>query len=255
MTLITFTSDFGQSDHYVAFTKAKILREHPEAQIIDVSHGVKPFDLAHMAHVVQSVFREFPEGTIHLLGNETNSQKAQSYIIAKIEQHIFVGPNNGVMSLISEKQPEAVIEVDLPVAQGFVGLPAIVGKLAKGTPMEELGQPTDDFNRYVARKAKATKREISGHVIHTDHYGNLITNIEKTDFDILSANKPYRIVFGRDSVTAVNQSIPEVEPGEVFFIFNSNGRLMLGINQGHGGQLLGLEYDSPIVIQFEENAH
>lgn len=255
MPLITFTSDFGQSDHYVAFTKAKILHEHSEAQIIDVSHGIKPFDIAHMAFVVRSVFREFPEGTIHLLGNDSNSQKAQSYIIAKIEQHIFVGPNNGVMSLLSDKQPELVIETDLPIAQGFVGLPAIVGKLAKGTPMEALGQPTDNFNRYVARKARATKREIAGQVIHIDHYGNLITNIEKTDFDILSANKPYRLVFGRDSVTTVNQSIPEVEPGEVFFLFNSNAMLMLGINQGHAGQLLGLEYDSPIVIKFEENAN
>ena len=255
MPLITFTSDFDQSDHYVAFTKAKILGEFPEAQIIDISHGIKPFDLAHMAHVVQSVFREFPEGTIHLLGNDGNSQKAQSYIIAKIEGHIFVGPNNGVTSLISEKQPEVVIEIGLAVAQGFVGLPTIVGQLAKGTPVEELGQPTDNFNRFMARKARATKREIAGHIIHTDHYGNLITNIEKTDFDILSANKPYRIVFGRNSVSTVNASIPEVEPGEVFFMFNSNAKLMLGINQGHGGQLLGLEYDSPIVIKFEEDAN
>ncbi|OEJ99481.1 SAM hydrolase/SAM-dependent halogenase family protein [Roseivirga misakiensis] len=255
MPLITFTSDFGQSDHYVAFTKARILKEYPQAQIIDISHQVKPFNLAHLAHVIQSVFREFPEGTIHLIGNDADSQKAQSYLVVKIEGHLFVGANNGVMSLISEKQPEGVYLLDIPVAKGFTSLPAIVAKLAQGTPPQELGTTTDNFNQYIARKARATKKEIAGHVIHTDHYGNLVTNIDKVDFDILSANRSYTITFGRDSVQVVNQSIPEVEPGEVFFIFNSNDKLMLGINQGHGGQLLGLTYDSPIIIKFDEDAH
>lgn len=251
MTLITFTSDFGQSDHYVAFSKAGVLKEHPEAQIIDISHEVKPFDIAHMAHVIQSVFREFPEGTVHLIGNG-NHQKTESYIIVSIEGHIFVGPNNGVISLISDQAPTAVFELDIPSTPAFRLLPEVAAKLAKGSSPDSLGSPTDNFANFMARKARATRKEIAGHVIHVDHYGNLITNIEKVDFDILSKNKSYKVIFGRDIVNRVNGYISEVDPGEVFFIFNINGRLMLGINQGHGAQLLGLEYDSPIIIQFEE---
>lgn len=251
MTLITFTSDFGLSDHYVAFTKAGILKEHPQAQIVDISHQIKPFDLAHMSHVLQSTFREFPVGTVHLIGTES-TQKPASYIIAVIEEHVFVGANNGVLSLISEKAPSELYEIALGDGEGFKKLPGIVGQLAKGTAPSQFGASTDNFTQYMARKARATKKEIAGHVVHVDHYGNLITNIEKTDFDILSRNRSYRITFGRDVVHQVNTNMSDVEPGEVFFIFNSNGKLMLGMNQGHGAQLLGLEYDSPIVIQFED---
>lgn len=251
MTLITFTSDFGLSDHYVAFTKAGILKEHPQAQIVDISHQIKPFDLAHMSHVLQSTFREFPVGTVHLIGTES-TQKPASYIIAVIEEHVFVGANNGVLSLISEKAPSELYEIALGDGEGFKKLPGIVGQLAKGTAPSQFGTSTDNFTQYMARKARATKKEIAGHVVHVDHYGNLITNIEKTDFDILSRNRSYRITFGRDVVHEVNTNMSDVEPGEVFFIFNSNGKLMLGMNQGHGAQLLGLEYDSPIVIQFED---
>lgn len=251
MTLITFTSDFGLSDHYVAFTKAGILKACPEAQIIDISHQVKPFDLAHMSHVVQSTFREFATGTVHLIGNES-SQKPASYIIAKIEEHIFVAANNGVLSLISEKSPVEILEINMEPGEGFGKLAQITGKLAQGEPMSSFGRPCEDFVQYMARKARATKKEIAGHVIHVDHYGNLMTNIEKTDFDILSRNRSYRITFGRDVVNQVNNQISDVEPGEVFFTFTTNGRLMLGINQGHGAQLLGLAYDSPIIIQFED---
>ncbi|OEK03452.1 hypothetical protein BFP97_18855 [Roseivirga sp. 4D4] len=251
MTLITFTSDFGLSDHYVAFTKAGILKAYPEAQIIDISHQVKPFDLAHMSHVLQSTFREFPKGTIHLIGNESN-QKPASYIIALIEEHVFVGANNGVMSLVSEKAPTEIYEISLEADEGFSKLSTITAKLAMGESAGSFGGPCENFVQYMARKARATKKEIAGHVIHVDHYGNLMTNIERTDFDILSRNRSYRITFGRDVANQVNSQISDVEPGEVFFTFNSNGRLMLGINQGHGAQLLGLEYDSPIIIQFED---
>lgn len=251
MTLITFTSDFGLSDHYVAYTKAGILKECPEANIIDISHHIKPFDLAHMSHVIQSTFRDFPIGTVHLIGNES-AQKPASYIIAVIEDHIFVSPNNGVLSLISEKPPTELYEITLDDGEGFAKLPTIAAKLAKGEQPNTLGESTEKFTEYIARKARATKKEIAGHVIHVDHYGNLITNIEKTDFDILSRNRSYSITFGRDSVKQVNAHISDIELGEVFFIFNTNNRLMLGINQGHGAQLLGLEYDSPIVIQFED---
>ncbi|MBO3700199.1 S-adenosyl-l-methionine hydroxide adenosyltransferase family protein [Roseivirga sp. E12] len=251
MTLITFTSDFGLSDHYVAFTKAGILKEYPEAQIVDISHQVKPFDLAHMSHILHGTFREFPAGTVHLIGNES-TQKPPSYIIAAIEEHLFVGANNGVMSLVSEKAPTEVYEISLESGEGFSKLSAIVAKLAKGDSAGSFGGPCENFVQYMPRKARATKKEIAGHVIHVDHYGNLITNIEKTDFDILSRNRSYRITFGRDAVTEVNAQISEVEAGEVFFTFSSNGRLMLGINQGHGAQLLGLEYDSPVIIHFED---
>lgn len=251
MTLITFTSDFGLSDHYVAYTKAGILKEHPEARIIDISHQIKPFDLAHMSHVIQSTFREFPVGTVHLIGNES-TQKPASYIIAVIEEHIFVSPNNGVLSLISEKPPTELIEISLEEGEGFAKLPSIVAQLVKGAQPSSLGIPTEKFTEYMPRKSRATKKEIAGHVIHVDHYGNLITNIEKTDFDILSRNRSYTITFGRDAVRQVNAHISDVEPGEVFFMFNANNRLMLGMNQGHGAQLLGLAYDSPIVIQFED---
>ena len=251
MTLITFTSDYGLSDHYVAYTRARVLRHNPSAQLIDISHEVKPFDLAHMAHVIQSAFREFPEGTIHLIGGNTTNRQ-QDYIIAQIEGHIFVCPDNGVVSLISEQQPASIYALEMEGRKAFDRLPEVAARLSAGEPPEKLGAPKGDIVRYTTRKARATKKEIAGHVIHVDHYGNLITNIEKTDFDILSVDRSFRIVFGRDNVDRVNTEIFEVEPGEVFFIFNTNQKLMLGINQGHGAQLLGLEYDSPIIIQFED---
>lgn len=251
MTLITFTSDFGLGDHYVAQCKARILTEYPEANIIDISHQTNLFDLADLAFVISSVYQDFPKGTIHFIGGDSGNAKNQDYLFAEVDGHLFVAPDSGVLSLINEKDPANIFRLTID-KNAYRELPGIVGKIAKGEKVEDLGTPVSEFKQYLKRKSRATKKEISGHVIHVDHYGNLITNIEKVDFDILSRERKFTITFGREKVNDVQQFMNEVEPGDAFVVFNDGGQLMIGINQGSGSQLLGMEYDSPVTIQFED---
>lgn len=251
MTLITFTSDFGLSDHYVAQYKARILSAYPEARIVDVSHEIKAFNLAHLSYTLGSVFRDFPKGTVHLIGGSSGNDKDHDYLMAVIEEHFFVAPDNGVLSLISDQAPQQVYRLKVE-KNIYREVPIAVAKLALGESVGSLGSPTTDYKQYMRRKSRATKREISGHVIHIDHFGNLVTNIEKVDFDILSRDRKYTIYFAREKVNGVQLTMNEVEPGDVFVMFTDGEQMMIGINQGSGTQLLGLEYDSPVSIQFEE---
>jgi len=244
MPLITFTSDFGLSDHYVAQTKAKILSTFPGAQIVDISHHVRVFNLAHLSYTIGSVFRDFPEGSIHLIGGDSFENQ---FLMATIEGHIIIAPDNGIISLLSEKQPDTVYRLK---NEHHIG--QITAEVAKGKEISAFGSPTTEYKQLMQRKPRATKKEISGHVIHVDHYGNLITNIDKTDFDILSKDRGFTLSFARERLQEVHQKISEVEPGDAFAVFTQNGYLMIGINQGRGHQLLGLEYDSVVTIQFEE---
>ncbi|KYG75144.1 hypothetical protein AWW68_10060 [Roseivirga spongicola] len=246
MTLITFTSDFGRSDHYVAQYKARILSEYSEAQVVDISHEIKAFDIAHLSYTVGSVFRDFPKGTIHLIGGNSRG----IYLVAQIEEHLFVAPDNGVLSLISD-QITQVYQLRTEKNPNKE-IPAAIAKLAQGVKPENMGEPAAEYKQFMRRKSRATKQEISGHVIHVDHFGNLITNIDKVDFDILSRERRYTIFFAREKVKRVQSSVDEVDPGDVFIVFTDGEQLMIGINQGNGSQLLGLEYDSPVTIQFED---
>ena len=73
MPIVTFLSDFGWQDHYVAAVKAKILSENTEARIVDISHSIPKFNIIHAAHVLKSVYQEFPAGSIHLVSINTNN--------------------------------------------------------------------------------------------------------------------------------------------------------------------------------------
>ncbi|GJM61149.1 MULTISPECIES: SAM hydrolase/SAM-dependent halogenase family protein [Persicobacter] len=257
MALITFLSDFGVSDHYVAAVKAKILKFFPAAQIIDITHAIKPFDIIHGSHVLGAVFRDFPEGTIHLFGVDSFANENTRHIAVKLEGHFFVGPDNGLLSQISAEAPKGMVELT-EVGEEKSPFPLkdicaeAVAKLASGSGLPAVGTYTSDLKRFVSRKPRVGADLIIGHVLHVDAYGNLITNIKREDFETRASKMTYNIRVAREQFQHVHGSIAEVEPGDIFLIFNSQNVLEVGIHKGNAAQLLGLEFESLISIQFEK---
>jgi len=260
MAIITFMSDFGMSDHYVSAVKAKILSVNPGLKIIDISHNIEPYNIAHASYVLKSVFRDFPKGTAHIIAVNTHGERGNRFLIAKIEDHTFVGPDNGLFGLITESEPTMIAELR-NVDVNHTSFPAknVLAKaaamLASGSGLNDVGDYTRDYIRRIDRKFRATKKQISGNVIRIDHYGNLITNIEEEVFNILKKDRPFSVQFGREKADRINSSYNELEDGDCFVIFNDLGLLEIGINKGNAAKLLGLKYDSQVSIIFEDSVN
>ncbi len=257
MAIITFTSDFGQRDAYVAIVKAALLNGRQQPVVVDISHHIAPANVAQAAFVLGSAFGEFPAATIHLVAIDSQAGMQQRVIAAEVEGHFFITLDNGLISLLSEWEPEKVVQLPAAGNKGFIArdvmAPAALS-LANGALLEELGDPAPDIKAYARRKVKANRQEIMGHVMHVDHFGNLITNIPRHDFDILSKNKRYTIKFGRESFHQITSSLADVEPGDCYVTFNHLDLLEIGIRHGRAQQLLGLDFDSPVIIKFEDHA-
>lgn len=255
MAVITFMSDFGTDDHYVATVKGKILSKNPNQQIVDISHAIKPYDISHAATVLKSVYQEFPIGTVHLVSVDSVRERSQG-VAVRLDDHFFVGFNCGLFSMLSEKEPTEIVEIDISESTfpAKDALAEAVIELANGTGLKKLGNSIDELVKLFARQLKVTKREITGNVVNVDHYGNLITNIAKSEFDkILEINGSgvkYQIRFGRESFDQTNSFFSDVESGDCYVLFNSIGYLQIGLNKGNASQLLGLGVDAPVHIEF-----
>lgn len=255
MAFITFMSDFGNVDHYVAAVKARIFSINPLQQVVDISHNIEHFNLAHGSFVLKSVFRDYPPGTVHISAVNSFSQQGEPYIAIKLESHFFVGADNGMFSLISDIEPEAMVYLDdtdprssFPAKDVFASAAML---LAQDKPLSALGKPVEGgMKRLIGRQVRATKKQIAGHVVRVDHYGNLITNIEKNVFEILNKGSGFSVTFGRENMPKVMKSYDSSGDGDIFVIFNSLGLLEIGINKGNASELLGLGYDSPVNIIF-----
>jgi S-adenosylmethionine hydrolase len=257
MAIVTLLTDSGETDHYVAAVKARILGINPGLTLVDISHKIQPCDIAHGAFVLNSVFRDFPKGTVHLVGVDSTANVDSTSIGLQMEDHFFVGPDNGLFGLISDKPHQNLVDINsiTPVATSFPEkeiLAPAAAKLASGVSITTLGKPMTSFKKMIGRSVKATRKMIAGHVVRVDNFGNLITNISKTDFDILSKGKTYTIQFSGEKFRKIHANYFQADQGDCFLLFNSIGLLEIGIYKGRANDLLGMDYDSSVNISFDD---
>ena len=253
MGLITLLTDFGYRDHYVAALKARLLQLAPATTVVDISHGVDPFNIAHAVHVLQAVFRDFPRGTVHVIGVDDHGAGAEpGWQAALFEGHYFVAGDNGILALLTSGTPEELVALPAAVTPSptrDVLLPAAVA-LAQGSTLSSLGPQVTAFHQLNNRQLRLQDHRITGHVAHIDHYGNLITNISRTAVDAVGHGRSFAVHFGRDVVKEVHPHFSAAPPGEAVAVFNSQHCLCLGICQGNASELLGLHFDSQVDVRF-----
>ncbi|GAB3289518.1 SAM hydrolase/SAM-dependent halogenase family protein [Hymenobacter tenuis] len=254
MGLITFLSDFGYRDHYVAAVKAKILQLGPQVPVIDITHGIEPFNIAHAVHVLGSVYHDFPEDTVHLIGvNDLGAPRA-AWHAARFKGHYFVSADNGILPLLCDGPPEEFVKLGTehtatssPTRDLLA--PAAV-RLALGDELAALGPAATEVYQLLNRQLRLQDNRITGHVVHVDHYGNLITDITRTAVEVIGRNRPCTIHFARETVREILPHFQSTSPGEAVCIFNSRDQLCIGINQGNASELLGLHFDSQVDVRF-----
>jgi S-adenosyl-L-methionine hydrolase (adenosine-forming) len=254
MALITFLSDYGTSDHYVAAVKARILSEDSAMNIVDISHHIEQYNIAHGSYVLNAVFRDFPKGSVHLVCLHSDTNLKEPYIALQLEGHFFLGQDNGFFGLISDQEPEAIVQLSengqySPFPGKEILAPA-ASALAHGKCIHELGIELSSYKRMLRSQMKANRQMLAGHVIRVDHYGNLITNLEQQAFETLHDNRPFTLRIGRENLHQIHKNYYEVDSGDCFAMFNSAGLLEIGINKGNASELLGLGYDSRVTIVF-----
>ena len=257
MAIVTLLTDNGETDHYVAAIKAKILGINPGLTLIDISHKIQACDIAHGAFALNSVFRDFPKGTVHLVAVDSTGNAETAAIGLQLEDHFFVGADNGLFGLISDKPHQQLVDLNSisPVSTSFPEkdiFASAAAKLASGVAITTLGKPMTSFKKMIGRSVKATRKLIAGNVVRVDNYGNLITNISKTDFDILSKGKTFTVQFSGEKFRRIHSNYFQADQGDCFLIFNSTGFLEIGIYKGRANDLLGMDYDSSVNILFDE---
>ncbi len=257
MAIITFTSDFGWKDHYIASVKARIFNFNPNVKVVDISHAIEPHNIAHAAFVLNAVFRDFPRGTVHLVAVNTQDFLQNKLVAVKVEEHFFLGADNGLVSLVSQKQAVAVELVydkenigSFPerniLANSAVALASGASIYDQGTVVQE-GLVQKAFS-----DTKITKTQIIGKVIYIDSYGNAITNVAKKVFEEMQQQRKYNVLFGKESIGKIYDSYSRKTLGDCIPLFNSLNYLEIAIINGSAYGLLGLRIDSPVIVEFYE---
>jgi len=253
--IITLTTDFGLTDHYVASIKGAILSVSTQIQIVDISHDVPPHDIAYAARLVREASTAFPVRSIHLVVVDPGVGTARRPIIAAAENQMYVGPDNGVFSLIYESDDfNGAVHITAthymrsnpsPTFQARDIFAPVAAQLARGLGMENFGEPIEDAVRIEMPKPRVTgEGVVKATVLHIDRFGNVITNLTLGSLQALMeklGKSNLRGGVGATAITGLRTTYAEGPAGAPFFLYNSTGHLEIAANQARASEILGLK--------------
>jgi S-adenosylmethionine hydrolase len=252
--LIAMLTDFGTSDYYVAAMKGVILSINPQANIVDVTHEIKPQNIDSAEFILRAVYGDFPVGTIFLCVVDPGVGSARRAIIVKSQNYIFVGPDNGTFSFVITKNTHITsIENDSyfrkPVSNTFHGRDVFAptaAHLSIGVPPAEFGPEVRDPVTLPSPDLRPLDNgELEGRIIYIDRFGNLVTNITaeqaRSAFQLEISG---RLIIGRRTAYA------GAEPGKPFLVVGSAGFIEVSINGGSAAELLKASVGTPFVLRF-----
>src|SRR5512141_1099467 len=101
--IVTLTTDFGSKDSFAGSMRGAILAVNPQAQVIDISNEIGPQDIWEAAFALKTSYSYFPKGTVHVAVVDPGVGSARRGIIAVTESYYFVGPDNGIFSLVYQE--------------------------------------------------------------------------------------------------------------------------------------------------------
>lgn len=255
--IITLTTDFGLQDHYVSAMKAVILGICPDIRFVDVSHQIPPQDVMAGAWVVRNAAMIYPAGTVHLVVVDPGVGTSRHPVAIQIEDQFFVGPDNGIFSLIVDEFRYKAVrltekkywrEIPSNTFHGRDIFAPVAGHLAKGVPLDKLGEPLEELVTYRWAVPISDKDGILGWIIHIDRFGNLISNIPASLIDEAVGSSGIRIYVGNTILDELVSTFGAVSDGEPAAYIGSSGTLEIAINKGNAREMLGVEKGAQLSI-------
>jgi S-adenosylmethionine hydrolase len=274
MSLITLTTDFGTKDHFVGAVKGAIYSELSDAKIVDITHEISPFNITETAYILKNSYKSFPDKTIHIVGVDSELSKDNKHIAIELDNHFFVCPDNGIISMIAaEIIPTKIVEINIhdrvessfPVLDVFVQVACFI---ARGGNLTVIGKEIQTYKKMIEIQPKVSQaqNQIVGGVVYIDNYGNVISNISKKMFQEIGKGRRFKANARRYSFSKIFTKYNEVAgdsahdsiqyDGSRLALFNSAGYLEIAIYRsnldsvGGASTLLGLGYRDSITIDF-----
>jgi S-adenosylmethionine hydrolase len=253
--LITLTTDFGLSDHFVAAMKGVIYGICPGAEIVDVTHELRAYEVTEAAFTFGEAWRWFPKGTVHVAVVDPGVGSARRPILAEAAGQYFVGPDNGILtSALSDPKVKArAITASKyflsPMSATFHGRDVFApcaAHLAAGVRPASFGKLVIDALRLRMEKpVQTSKRQWTGTILKIDRFGNVITSFRMDDFPWLRTN-PFVFTVGFEQVAVLADHYAQCEYGELYAVAGSGGYVEIVLREGSAAKRLGVAAGAPV---------
>jgi S-adenosylmethionine hydrolase len=249
--IITLMTDFGLEDAFVGVMKGVIASICRSARVIDLTHAISAQNVRQAAFHLDRSVGYFPDGTIFVCVVDPGVGTARRAIGVEAGPYRFVAPDNGLLTPIFERYPDARCHeltnanYQLPNKSAtFHGrdlFSPVAAHLAAGVPLDAFGPAIDVAQCQRIKMWRNTPLEDGngwqGEVISTDHFGNLITSF---DASMIADKSDWRVTVGATPPLPIVRTYGEAEPGQPLAYIGSSGMIEIAIRNGNARKELGV---------------
>jgi S-adenosylmethionine hydrolase len=251
--VITLLTDFGLDDAYVGTVKGVLLAINPKARLVDLTHAVPPQDVRRAALLLETAWRYFPAGTVHLAVVDPGVGGPRRAIAVAAGGHYFVGPDNGLLGFCFALPGAKAVALTAPryhrhpVSRTFHGrdvFAPVAAHCSRGVPLAAFGPVVRDPVRPAAPQPSRRGGRVTGEVLLVDRFGNLLTNLRGPAVPGPLAEGVLRI--GRARIRGLVGTYAERPRRALGALVDSSGRIEVFVREGHAGRRLGLGPGAPV---------
>lgn len=262
--IVALLTDFGSQDHYAGAVKGAILSACREATVVDIAHDLSPHDIQEGAFCLFAAYRAFPAGSVFVAVVDPAVGSERRGLALEAGGYRFVGPDNGIFSLILAEHADARIHqltnaglFRFKVSPTFHGrdiFGPVAGHLAAGKALEDVGPLAADPVRFdLPSVRRRDEREWEATVLHVDRFGNLTTNMSERELEAVLAEvdgDPTQIVvLVEGQVLPFVRSYFDLPEGEGCALLGSIGRLEVAVNRGSASRVFGVTRGAPVRVR------
>jgi S-adenosyl-L-methionine hydrolase (adenosine-forming) len=263
--IVTLLTDYGRDDDFVGVCHGVIRSISPDAQIVDITHGIERYGVRHGAIVLRNTLPYMPKG-VHMAVVDPQVGTERRAVALRCEDgRLLVGPDNGLLSLAWERFGGIDLAVDItrsphrlePVSATFHGrdvFSPVAARLAAGAELADAGDPLDEATlaKVELPEPRTEDGVLTAHALTIDRFGNAGLNVshEQLAGTGITLGQTVELEVGRERFLATYaQTFADVSPGELIVYEDAYRTLAVAINRGDAAATLGLQPDAEVRLR------
>lgn len=262
--LVALLTDFGLADTSVGVMHAIIAQLAPGVPVVDLTHAIPPQDVASAAWHLAVAAPYLSADAVVCAVVDPGVGTARRAVAVQVGEQAFVAPDNGLLTHVLARGPVgAAVQLDdptawldranLPVSATFHGrdiFAPVAARLAHGMPLRDLGSEIDPATLARLPLAAPTRQGdlLTAHIIHIDHFGNLITDLGPVLAALIFAGSVVKARLGRQVITKWAATFGQGPVREPFWYLDSSGYAAIAVQNGNAARALGAQVGDLVIL-------
>lgn len=259
--IVTLTTDWGNRDFFAGMVKGRLYSAIPNVRVVDITHGIEPFQPAKAIFVVKNACLGFPKGTIHIIDVNSTESSEHPFVIIEYHGQYYICTDNGLpFAVFGSDYSRAVVINTFQESEFFTFAAyhlfcAVAIRLAQGADLSEFGPATDTLCTSQPFSPVVQNDKLKIYVTYVDAYGNADLNITYEEFERIRNGRKFALYIHENSVHEICHSYFDVDSqgghsSSLLLTVSATGNLQIALREASAEQYLDLHWMDTVYVHF-----